>query len=203
MKFRDILGNFQSQLKKASVERRTQRAVHAYRNSGDVKYTPRLYGYHQTPNGMEVVEDEAKVIRIVLGLLAIGTAVDEVKKNLDKRNIRNRSGNLLTKKEIIEMPKPIFAGMVKTESSGRWVKSAHYEPIVSVEILRKAQKTIRKVSEGADYRPPAIGERVFLTLAEDRRCPDTWQSILNGFSRSSMASNSASNSRLSLSERGE
>ena len=133
MRFRDIIGGIQSRRKDATIVRRTQREFRKYRNSGRIKF-PRLYGYLQTPSGIQIVEEEARVIRIVLGLLAMGKDVDEVKGVLDKRGIRNRSGNLFSMREITEMPKPAYAGMIKTESGGRWVKSEHYKPIVSPEI---------------------------------------------------------------------
>ena len=171
MKFKDLLGGFQDRVKKVSVERKTQRAVSRYRNSGEVKY-PRIYAYRQTPNGVEIVQDEAKVVRIVLGFLVMGKTPDEIKKDLDGRGVRNRSGNRFTTEEIKAMPKPVYAGLIMSKS-GKLVQSKHYEPIVSREIWQKAQRAVKKVSEGADYRAPAIGERVFLTLTEGRRYLDT------------------------------
>jgi hypothetical protein len=171
VKLRDITKHFQSRWKDASVAHKTQKAVNRYRNSGEVKY-PRIYGYRQTPGGVEVVQDEAKVVRIVLGFLVMGKTPEEIKKDLDRRGVRNRSGNRFTEDEISKFAKPVYSGMVAAKN-GRLVQSRYYEPIVSVEILKKAQKALKRVSEGADYCPPAIGERVFLTLAEGRRHPDT------------------------------
>lgn len=172
MKFSDLTKHFQSRWKEASVARRTQRAVDRYRNSGEVKY-PRIYGYRQTLDGVEVVPDEAKVIRIAFGLLAMGKTLDGIKQDLDKRGIRNRSGNRFTSDEIKAMAmKPIYAGLILGKN-GRLIQSKHYEPIASREIWQKAQKALKKVSEGADYRPPVIGDRVLLTLAEGRRCSNT------------------------------
>jgi hypothetical protein len=79
-------------------------------------------------------------------------------------NLRGRSGNRFTLREIIEMPKAIYAGMIPTRS-GRWVRSAYYEPIVSVEILKSALKAVQKLSEGQDFSFPALDQWVFLTLA--------------------------------------
>ena len=171
MKFRDLAKQFQSRWKESSAAHKTQRAVNRYRNSGDVKY-PRIYGYHQTPDGVEIVQDEAKVVRIVLGLLVMGNTPAEIKKDLDRRGVRNRSGNRFTEDEISKFAKPVYAGLILAKS-GRLVQSKHYEALVSVEILKKAQKALKKVSEGADYRPPVIGERVFLTLTGRGRCSNT------------------------------
>lgn len=62
------------------------------------------------------------------------------------------------------MPKPIYAGVIQTRSS-RWVKSAFYEPIVSVEILKSAQRAIQRLSEGSKFGFPALDQGVFLTTA--------------------------------------
>ena len=156
------MNSIQSRMGKFSVERRTKRALRSYRNSGQLKF-PRLYGYRQTPSGIEIVEDEAKIIRLVLQLLSNGRSVQDIKRHLDRMNLRNRSGNLFTTKEIAEMPKPVFAGLIRTHS-GRWVKSAYYEPIVSVENLKSAQKAFRRLSEGWDFGLSALDGRVFLTL---------------------------------------
>lgn len=166
MKFRDLTKHFQSRWKEASVARKTQRAVDRYRSSGEVKF-PRIYSYRQTSDGIEVVQDEAKVVRIVLGLLVMGKTPDEIKKDLDKRGIRNRSGNRFTTDEIKAMAKPVYAGLILAKS-GRLVQSKHYEPIVSVEILKKARKAVKALSEGVDFAPPAIGERVLLTSTAAR-----------------------------------
>ena len=170
VKFKNLIGDIGSHIKKEFVARKTQRAVDRYRNSGEVKF-PRIYAYRQTPNGVEVVPDEAKVVRIVLGLLVMGKTPDEIKRDLDKRGIRNRSANRFTTDEIKAIPKPVYAGMILAKS-GKLVQSNQYEALVSIEILKKAQRAVKKVSEGADYRPPAIGERVFLTSAGSGQSPN-------------------------------
>ena len=77
--------------------------------------------------GSWLSNNEAKIIRLVLHLLADGKTVREIKHYLDERNVRNRSGNLLSSREIIEMPKAIYAGFVQGRG-GKWVKSTFYEP---------------------------------------------------------------------------
>ena len=171
MKFRELLKGFQEKRKGETVARKTERGLTHYRNSGVVKF-PRLYAYRQTPNGAEIVQDEAKVVRIVFGLLVMGKTPEEIRQDLIRRDIRNRSGNRFTIDEIKTMAKPVYAGLILGKN-GRLIQSKHYEPIVSREMWQKAQRAVKKVSEGADYRPPVIGERVFLTLTEGRQCPNT------------------------------
>ena len=54
--------------------------------------------------------------------------------------------------------------MIQTQLS-RWIKSAYYQPIVSVELLKSAQKAVERLSEGLDFAFPALHEGVVLTLA--------------------------------------
>jgi hypothetical protein len=131
---------------KFSVERKTKKALRSYRNSGEVKF-PRLYGYRQTPAGIVVVEQEARIIRLILELLSDNKSIRDVKRLLDARNLRGRSGNLFTEREIGQMAKPAYAGLIQIHS-GRWVKSGYYQPIVAVELLKSAQKAIKRLSEG-------------------------------------------------------
>jgi hypothetical protein len=60
-------------------------------------------------------------------LLASGKSVGEIKRQLD-------AGNLFIKREILEIAKPAYAGLIQIRR-GKWVKSMFYEPIVSVEVL--------------------------------------------------------------------
>ncbi len=62
------------------------------------------------------------------------------------------------------MPKAIYAGRVKA-GPRRFVRSAYYQPIVSVEALKNAQKALEKLSEGLDIAFPPLDEGVVLTLA--------------------------------------
>jgi hypothetical protein len=107
--------------------------------------------------GIEVVESEARIVRLILRMLAAGKSPEEIKRHLDAMNLRSRSGNRFTEREIKAMPKPIYAGVIQTRA-GRLVKSAYYRPVVSVEILKSGQKALERLSEGLDF--------VFLALAE-------------------------------------
>jgi hypothetical protein len=163
VKFREFVRDIQARAKKTSIDRKTRKRLRSYRNSGELKF-PRLYGYRKTPNGTVVVENEARTIQLVLQLLSDGKSVKEIKRKLDEMNLRGRSGNPFTEREIIQMPKPVYAGMIRTRS-GRWVKSAYYQPIVPVETLKNARKAVKRLSEGLDFAFPAVDGRVFLTLA--------------------------------------
>src|SRR5208337_1641137 len=128
-------GGIQSHIKKEIVARKTQRAVSRYRNSsGEVKY-PRIYAYRQTPDGVEVVEEEAKIVRIILGMLALGRSPAEVKKELDRRGARNRSGDKFCEDEIKRMVKPVYMG--KIFASGKMIDSKVYPALVSPEIWKR------------------------------------------------------------------
>jgi DNA-binding transcriptional MerR regulator len=163
VKLQDLINSVQSRVGKFSVERKTKKALRSYRNSGEVKF-PRLYGYRQTAAGIVVVEPEARIIRLILQLLSAGKSVSEIKHYLDEMNLRSRSGNRFTEREIRAMAKPVYAGLIQIHS-GRWVKSDFYEPIVSVEILKNAQKATERLSEGLNFGFPALDRGVFLTLA--------------------------------------
>jgi hypothetical protein len=174
MKFKNLIGDIGSHIKKEIVTRKTQRAVDRYRNSGEVKY-PRIYGYRQTPEGVEIVQNEAKVVRIILGLLVLNKTPEEIRQDLLRRDIRNRSGNRFTTDEIKTMAKPVYAGLIMGKN-GRLTQSKHYEPIVSLEVLKRGQKALNKVSKGANgtkFSPPQIGERLLLTSTEGERCQFT------------------------------
>ena len=94
MKFRDLAKQFHNRIQQKSVARKTEKGLRRYQNSGEVKF-PRIYGYRNTPDGIEVVEEEAKIVRIILGMLALGRLPAEVKKELDRRGARNRSGDTI------------------------------------------------------------------------------------------------------------
>ena len=157
------MSSVQSRWKESSVARRTERGLRRYRDSGQVLY-PRLFGYRQTPNGIEVVESEARTIQLVLQLLSDDKSIQEIKRHLDKMNLRGRSGNLFTERDIRLMPKPVYCGRVQTPS-GRWVRSEHYPPIASPEVLRKARKAVGWLTEGQDFAFLRLDQRVFLTTA--------------------------------------
>jgi hypothetical protein len=184
VKFKDAFQDIQRRWKESSIARRTERGRRAYRASGEVLY-PRLYGYRRTAVGIEIIESEALVIRSILTMLADGKSVESVKHLLDARNLRNRSNNLFTQREIIEMPKPAYAGMIET-TSGRWVKSNHYPPITSDAeiVVRKARRAVEKLSEEQDFPLPGFQEGLFLTSKTAGWCPNTWQGVLDGFSQS-------------------
>ncbi len=149
MKFKNLIGDLQAHIRREIVARKTNKGRDRYRNSGEVKY-PRIYGYRQTPNGVEVVPDEAKVVRIVLGLFVIGKTPEEIRQDLIRRDIRNRSGNRFTIDEIKAMPKPVYCGMILAKSGKKLIPSKYYEPIVSLEVLKRGQKALNKVSKGAE-----------------------------------------------------
>ena len=93
MRFRDFVRDIETRLKKSSIDRKTRKRLRSYHDSGAVRYS-RLYGFRQTPNGIEIVVHEARIIRSVLQMLAAGKSVPEIKQSLDSMNLRNRSGNL-------------------------------------------------------------------------------------------------------------
>lgn len=122
---------------------------------------------------MEVVEEEAKIVRIIIGMLALGRSPAEVKKEMDRRGARNRSGDRFSEDEIKRMAaKVVYTGRILT-ASGKFVESKHYQPVVSVEVWKKAQKNLKRLTEGSNSVPPIIGQRVFLTSSSHTPCPNT------------------------------
>jgi CheY-like chemotaxis protein len=154
VKLRDLARDIQAHLKKSSIDRKTRKRLRSYYDSGRLKL-PRIFGYRMKPEGIVVVEDEAKVIRLILELLADGRSIPEIKSHLDQLNARNRSGNLFSRREILEIAKPAYAGLIQTRR-GKWIRSSFYKPIVSVETLKSAQRAVQRLSEGADFGLPAL-----------------------------------------------
>jgi hypothetical protein len=169
VKFRDLAKQFQDRIQQKAVARKTQKRLRHYRNSGEVTY-PRLFGYRRTPNGVEVVDDQAKCVRLIVGLLALGRLPAEVKKEMDKRGERNGSGDRFTEDEIKRIAaKVVYTGRILT-TSGKFVASKIYQPLIAVEIWSKAQKNLKRMSNSVS---PIIGERVSLTFSRHTPCPDT------------------------------
>lgn len=164
VKFSDVVQDIQKRWRESSIARRTERGLQAYHNSGRVLY-PRLFGYRRTADGIVVVDSEARIVRSILEMLARGKSVEEVKRRLDDLNIRGRSGNLLTHREIAAMVKPVYCGRIEIGSG--WVRSEHYPPIVGVELVKKARKAL---SEGLDFDLLGFDEGVFLTISGGRQC---------------------------------
>lgn len=170
MKFKNLIGDIKSHIKREIVARKTKRGLTRYRNSGEVTY-PRLLGYRQTPNGIEVVEDQAKSVRIILGLLALGRSPADIKKELDLRGARNGSGDKFCEDEIKRMVKPVYMGRI--QASGKMVPSKVYPALVSVEIWNQARKHLKRMTEGQNSMPLRIGERIALTPVGKAPAPTT------------------------------
>jgi Recombinase len=176
VKFRDLAKQFQDRMQQKAVARKTEKGLRRYRNSGEVRF-PRIYGYHETSGGVEVVENEAKCVRIIIGMLALGRSPEQVKKEMDKRDERNRSGDRFCEDEILRMLKPVYMGMI-LGASGKMVPSKHYPALVSPEIWKKASKAVKRLTEGSKSAPLIIGERVSLTSTSRKAWLDTkWHSL--------------------------
>ncbi len=109
----------------------------------------RIYGYVRQGDGKYIiVENEAKIIKRAIEAIAksdrdnFEKAITDLLSEFTRDNIRNRSGKKFTRSILIGLVRPIYAGLA-TNNIGMLVKSDLYPPIVSVDLLKKAQKTLK------------------------------------------------------------
>ena len=98
---------------------------------------------------MEVVPSEAEVVKLVFGGFADGLNAQEIKRELDRKDLRNRAGYRWTTVEIAGLVRPVFAGLVPQRLGG-FKRSVVYEPIVTREMFEKARRTAQMRVEGAE-----------------------------------------------------
>ena len=119
------------------------------------------------PNGeVEVVPGEAAIVKLVFDRFAEGRSAQEIKRELDQKDLRNRAGYRWTTAEIAGLVRPVFAGLVPQRLGFK--RSAVYEPIVTRDLFAAARAALRRdvVVENAASRT-ALGGRDW---AERRLC---------------------------------
>ena len=147
MRLDDIFTDIASNVKHARDERRRRSKLNAYRRSPGLTYS-KLYAYRRTQNGeIEVVPSEAEIVKLVFVGFAEGLTANEVKRQLDRKDLRNRAGYRWTTAEIAGLVRPVFAGLVPQRLGFK--RSAVYEPIVSGDLF-KAAKTAKMRVEGVE-----------------------------------------------------
>ena len=150
-----ILADIASNVKHARVERRTRTRLSAYRHSPNLTYS-KLYSYRRNAEGeIEVVPSEAEIVKLVFGGFAEGKNAQEIKRELDRKDLRNRAGYRWTTDEIVGLVRPVFAGLV-SQRLGGFRRSAVYEPIVTREMFEKAQKEAKRRAEGVEIVVPEL-----------------------------------------------
>lgn len=132
-------------------ERRRERGYWKYRKTGNLRLS-RIYGYHLNQQGIyEVVEAEAKVLRLVYSMLSHENPLEEIKSELDRQGARNRSKKPFSQFEIEKMVRPIFSGFIQL-SNGRMVRSKYYPPIIPLPIYKKAVQALGKLKKTVSDR---------------------------------------------------
>ncbi|PDX99377.1 resolvase [Bacillus pseudomycoides] len=104
---------------------------------------------------LEVVEDEAKIIRFIFQKTLERVSANEIAKQLDILGWRSRQGKVLTSAHISNMRKNVvYYGVVKAcrKVNGRvvddvFVENAH-EPIVSKQMFLEVQKILEENANG-------------------------------------------------------
>ena len=158
MRLDKVFADIASNVKHARVERKTKSRLDAYRRSPELTYS-RLYSYRRTPNGeVEVVPSEAAIVKLVFDRFAEGRSAQEIKRELDQKDLRNRAGYRWTTAEIAGLVRPVFAGLVPQRLGFK--RSAVYEPIVTRDLFAAARAALRRdvVVENAASRT-ALGGR--------------------------------------------
>ncbi len=154
MVFKKVIGD----IKKTYYKHKTKSKIKKYQSSGDIIYS-RIFGYRRINDKIVIDEKEAKTIRLVFSLFIQNKTPEQIKIVLDSKNLRNRSLNLFTTREIIKVIRPVFAGYIHIKSGG-FIRLKHYESIVSLNDYRKAIKVIQKQGiqlESNGYYPLIFG----------------------------------------------
>lgn len=108
----------------------------------------RLYGFQHNATGkMQIVDQEAKVISIVITALAsrktdsVDTIMTELLQQFFIDGIRNRSNKNWTRQTLLGLVRPVYAGIVVSRH-GVWRKSKIYPPIVEPSQVKAALKRL-------------------------------------------------------------
>ena len=140
MRLDKVLADIASNVKHARVERRTKSKLAKYRASPALTYS-RLYSFRRNAEGrIEIVPSEAHIVKLVFSGFAEGKNAQEIKRELDAKDLRNRAGYRWTTTEITGLVRPVFAGLVPQRLGG-FKRSAVYEPIVTRQTFEKARRT--------------------------------------------------------------
>jgi hypothetical protein len=136
-------------LKQTRIDLKTRARWNAYATSAR-QTLARCYAYDTSKPGVaKVIASEAAIVVKIVDALARGMTPSRVKHEItDPQGLRNRSGRLWTVSEIARMPRMIFAGKVRGPLG--WRSGSKFEPIVKVQTVKAAQKTVRRTYEGLE-----------------------------------------------------
>lgn len=141
MDFKKVLGDIRKKAETRQVARKTKKNSDAYRNSPNLRLS-RLYGYRLSEDDSnQIVEEEAEVIRAVMIAFSLGRTADEIKEELDRKDIRTRSRNKWTKFQIENLIRPIYTGYILARG-GKRLRSNVYSPIVPWTTYEAAKREL-------------------------------------------------------------
>lgn len=151
MRFQQALDDAMAKARKVILDRRTGLRRAAYKFSRSKKLS-RLYAFRNVgPDGqVEIVPEEAAVVREVIDGFAAGLSVETIKAKLDARGVLNRSKKRFSKGELIGLVRPTYSGYVKGPA-GMLVKSRVYEPIVTRREWGLAAKNVARTLKNEDF----------------------------------------------------
>ena len=129
------------------------------KEKGEWIFSPRLYGYRHVNKRIEIIEEEAKVIRFIFDSYAKGNSVYTIRKNLTANGVRNRKGTEFVDTTIYKfLFNPIFAGYYYPDAKGdqqsrlrsfgdKMIKSKYYQPIITLDLFNHcniAHRSLRR-----------------------------------------------------------
>ena len=144
--------------------KKSKEGIKQKKEKGDWIFTSRLLGYRiHFEKGMphvEIVEEEAKIIRFIFEEYAAGTSIRQITIRLNSRGYRTREEKRFSDATIRRyIHKPIYKGFYKLKAGGghkgqekvslensKLVKSNYYPPIISEELWDAANQSYRGVT---------------------------------------------------------
>lgn len=96
-----IMGYF-AQAESESISKNVTWGVRQAFSQGKVTFTCDIYGYHKTPDGVEIVKEEAEVIRDIFHQYLCGASTQMICKNLNDKGIPSPSKTTVWKSPTIQ-----------------------------------------------------------------------------------------------------
>ena len=166
----DAVGKYRFQMESAASEflsnlqaEKSLAGLYAAKDSGDWLYSSRLYGYQHLRRGVEVIPEEAAILKELFTRYAGGESLNSIRRDFTVRGIRNRKGTAIITSTISKMlDNPIYMGFclpqgVKIPDKETLIPSNLYQPpIVEPELWWKCwdsrRTLVRKHGIQYEYR---------------------------------------------------
>lgn len=134
--------------------KKSRSGIKVKKNVGEWIYTGKLYGYLYNKGKIEIVEEEAKVIRTLFIEYAKGRSLLGIEKTFEKEGIKSRNGKKLYSQTLRRyLLKPIYMGYYLPVSDAsaiyssiekdKLIKSTIYPEIVEPELWWKVYNSFR------------------------------------------------------------